>query len=263
MVEPLNVRDLTWAVTTLLELVLMSYILLRKLYRLYPAFSAYVLATFFQGVLIFWSGRHWGELSMQYFNTAWSSQAAMICLRWLAVVEITRRVLAAYTGIWKLTSVILFILGISILIEAVVLSQNVWYYIVLNADRAVELCLAGFIVSMLVFARYYRLEMSNLDRQLVVGFCLFSCSWVILNSLFQGERNVFGAWWEFFQILSFLATLVVWIQAVRSPVEVRQPAPVIVLPPAQYGELSGHLNTRLNLLNDRLNELFRLKGPRR
>jgi hypothetical protein len=259
--EPLNLRDLAWAVSTLLEFALLVLLYRRKLYRSHLAFSSYVLVAFVQSILMAWAGKHWGERSIQYFDFAWGTQAVVLCARWIAVMEIAKRVLSGYTGVWKLASTILFVLCLTILVYAVATVPRHWDLMVLNADLAVELSVAGFVVGMLLFARYYRLRMTNLETQLTIGFGLYSCSWVISSSAFQVLHHLSATWWNFFQILSFFATLVLWVNAVRQPVEVPSRKPIAV-PLDQFGELSLEADTRLRQLNDRLNHLLRSKGSR-
>lgn len=257
MVEPWTIRNLAWALTTCLEVVLLCYLLRRNVFRLHPAFCVYIFATILQSVSGAWASRHWGGQSMEYFNIAWGTQLVIICARWFAVIEIARRVLASYSGIWKLVSTILFVLCLIILSYSVVIPRTRWYLSVLSADRAVEFCIAAFIVALLIFARYYRLEMTPLERQLSIGFCLYSCSWVVSNTIYQSSQHPSGMWWEFFEILAFFATLVLWINAVRRPVQIPHVAAIPQLSAERYAEVSQQLNTRLNSLNERLNHLFR------
>lgn len=86
---------------------------------------------------------------MQYFSFAWGAQEVVICVRWLALIEIARRVLTACSGIWKLVNAILFILCIVILVYSVAVPRTRWDLIVLSADRAVEFCIASFVVGLL------------------------------------------------------------------------------------------------------------------
>ena len=257
MVEPWTIRNLVWAATTVLEFVLLFYLFRRKTYRAHPVFCLYISSTIVQSLSGAWASHHWGGQSMQYFNIAWGTQAGVVCIRWLAVIEIARLVFADYSGIWKMTSVILFVLCIAILVYSIVIQRTRWYLSVLSADRAVEFSIASFIVALLLFARYYRLSMTNLERQLSIGFCLFSCSWVVSNTVYQGAQHPSGLWWEFFEILAFLATLLIWTNAVRQPFEVRKPATATALSVNQYARVSEQLNARLHVLNDRLNHLLR------
>jgi len=262
MVEPLYLRDLAWAVAALLQVIVLFFIFRQKLLRAHPAFSGYILATFLQSFLVGWVGRHWGVQSIQYFDIAWGMQAVVICARWLAVMEIARQILADYTGIWRLASSILFVLCLAVLIYALALAQYRWTLMVLSADRAVELSIALFVVGMLIFARYYRLGMTDLERQLAIGFALFSCSWVVSNSLFESSRNPSNAWWDFFQIVAFLATLIIWANALRKPMYRASREALAELPPEKLAQLSLQANTRLRELNDRLNHLLHSKDSR-
>lgn len=257
MVGAFHLRDAAWALTTLLEVILLFYVVRRRLYRIHPAFSLYILAAVLQGVAVAWSARQWGIQSVQYFDLVWGTQAAVVCARWFAVAEIARRVFQGYSGIRRMTSGILFVVGTCVLVYASALSKYRWDLIVLNADRAVELCIATFIVTMLVFVKYYRLAMTNLERQLAIGFCLYSCSWVINNSVYELVSHPSAFFWQYFQIFSFLASLTIWIVAAVQPVEVRRAAIPLALSAEQYVQLSRQLNARLNLLNSRLNRLLR------
>jgi hypothetical protein len=262
MVDPQHLRDLAWALTALLQIVLLFFIFRQKLIRLHPAFSAYILATSLQSFLVGWVGLRWGVQSMAYFDIAWGMQAVVLCARWLAVMEIAKQVLAGYTGIWKLASSILFVFCLAILVYALALAQHQWTMAVLSADRAVELSIAGFIVGMLIFARYYRLGMSDLERQLAIGFALFSCSWVVSNSLYESSQSPSSAWWNFFQIVAFLATLVIWANAVRKPMEYAGHEMTPKLSAEKLAQISMEANTRLRELNDRLDHLLRSKDSR-
>lgn len=257
MIEPLHLLDVAWALTTLLEVILVAFIFWRRVNRTHPAFSLYILVAVVQSGLVACSSRYWGPQSIQNFNMFWGSQAVVVSARWLAVAEITRKVLAGYSGIWAMVSRILFAMGAVILAYSIALSRNRWDLVVLNADRAVELCIGAFIVCIFFFARYYRLSMANLERQLAIGFCLFSCSWIINNSIFESWRDSRGIWWNFFGVFSFFATLILWLNAVRQPAEARREAPQQPLSPATYAELSQQLDSRLHALDNRLSHLFR------
>jgi hypothetical protein len=260
MIEPVNLLNLAWALTTLLEGILLVLIVRRRVSYSHPAFSLYIVAVIAQSGAVAGSSWYWGPQSIQNFNIVWGSQAVVVCARWIAVTEITRKILAGYSGIWRMASRILFFLGVVILVYSVAASTNRWDLMVLNADRAVELCIAAFVVGMLLFARYYRLEMGNLERQLAIGFCLYSCSWVLNVSMFQSWRDATGQWWNFFGVLSYFATLAIWIDGVRKTVAIRAPVMSPVLSLETYRDLARQLDTRLDALNRRLNQLFRSRS---
>lgn len=265
MVEPLNLRNLAWALTTFAESVLFVLILWRKLHRSHPAFSFYIVAIIAQSFsirLIYW---RWGAGSMAAWNLGWASQILVLCARWLAITEISRRILQEYSGIRRLAGIILFVLGLAALTYGMATSGGQWQYMTLNAQRAVELCVGVFLVSVFVFARFYRIPIASLERQLALGFCLYSCFLIINFSLYQWRNATQAVLWSFLDVLAFLATLTVWINAVRAslPATVRGTSLTPTsLSPQEYAQLAQQVNTRLNLLSKRLSRLLRFEDPR-
>lgn len=261
MVDSLSFRNVIWGLTAFLQLVLLGYIIRQKAYRSHPFLATYVLSTLVQYIIDVFAIRQWGKDSIQYFDIFWVMQAVVLCARALAIVEIARRALFRYSAIWRLVSSLLFALGISVLAISVALSRNNWYTVVLNTDRAVELCLAVFVLGVFIFARYYRLPVTAFDRQIAIGFCLYSCSWVVSNTLLEFSR--FSAWdWNYVQVFGFAATLFLWINAVRNREEVREADEWALLSPAQYKALAGELDTRAELLDRRLDHLLHSEDSR-
>jgi hypothetical protein len=238
------------------------FLLRRRLHRQHPAFFFYILAAIVQSVVTAVAYAHWGPQSVQAWNVAWGAQAGVICARWIAVTEIAKKILNGYSGIWALTSRILFCLCISVLVYSVAFSQGQVTLLVLNADRAVELSVAAFIVLMFLFARYYRLPITELERVLAIGFCLYSCFHVINDSLYQNWISSLGTMWNYLDIWIYTASLILWLSAVRTAFKPRMVMVQPALSPEKYGELSEKLNSRLNLLNERLNHLLRSKDSR-
>jgi hypothetical protein len=262
MAAHLILRYLSWGLSTLLEVVLLVYLVRRKLYRSHPAFTFYILVAILESAIVAASYRLFGLSSMLSFNIAWGTQAVVICARAFAVVEIARRVLADYPGIWALANRVLFVLGFCVLGYSIAASEREWTHAVLKADRAVELCIASFIVGLVLFVRYYRVPMNNLERMLAIGFCLYSCFFVINDSILVTWFAATGLLWNYLDMLTFLASLTLWIGAVskysESPI-LTTPAPLTA---ELHGQFSRKLNARLHALNNRLDHLFRSEEPR-
>jgi hypothetical protein len=76
----------------------------------------------------------------------------------------------------------------------------------------------------------YLLPVHPLDRALAIGFCLYSCFYVINDSIFETLIESYLGFWGFLDVLTFLASLVIWIRAVRIyseyPATVSSPQPV-------------------------------------
>jgi hypothetical protein len=118
--------------------------------------------------------RQRGFFSYTAWDLAWGSQGVVVLIRTLAVWEVTRSLLSAYSGVWGLASKILLAVGIAVSFACMLLSRRRFYDGAMDADRGFELSLAVVIVFVFLFLRYYGLEAKAPDRQLALGFCLFA-----------------------------------------------------------------------------------------
>jgi hypothetical protein len=257
MTAALILRNLSWALSTLVELVLLYFLVRRQVYRSHPAFFSYILIAVLQSAVIAVSYRVFGPGSAASYNIGWGSQAVVICSRWLAITEVAKKALGEFSGIWTMVGRILFVMGLGVLVYALVSGRDQWTLSVLTADRAVEMCIASFIVAMFVFVKYYRVQMSQMDRMLAIGFCLYSCFFVINDSIYQAWIRTAGPLWNYLETLTYLASLLLWMGAVARYSESRVAASAPPLTPEHYLELSEKLNSRLHVLNNRLDNLFR------
>jgi hypothetical protein len=257
---PQILNNILWAVTVLLEIGLLVLLLQRGLQKSHPAFLAYIAFVILQNALIAAAYRIWGRGGWNSYFTAWGSQMVVISARWIAVIEIAKNTIGQYSGIWALAKRIFLVVSVAVLAYGLASSKNVLHLVVLTADRALELCIATFIVCVLIFVRYYRVPMSQMERLLAIGFCLYSCFHVIDDALYEQWRLAMGQLWNYLQTLTFLATLVIWANAILRHVEVREVETRPGTGPELYDQFSGKLNDRLQVLNDRLNQLFRFRG---
>jgi hypothetical protein len=257
---PQILNNLLWAATIVLEIGLLVFGLRRGLQKSHPAFFAYIAFVILQNILIATSYRISGRGSWYSYFTAWGSQMVVTSARWIAVIEIAKNTLGQYSGIWGLAKRIFLVVSVAVLAYSLWSSKNRFSLVVLTADRALELCIATFIVCVLIFVRYYRVPMSQMERLLAIGFCLYSCFHVVNDALYEQWRLAMGQLWNYLQTLTFLATLVLWTSAVLKHAEVREVETGRGIGPELYVEYSGKLNNRLNVLNDRLSQLFRFRG---
>jgi hypothetical protein len=257
MTALLLLRNVYWTITVGLEVLLLVYFLRQKRYLGHPAFFCYIALIIFQSGVLAAAFHYLGENSKPTYWIGWASQGVVICARWLAVIEIAKRTLAKYSGIWALVTRIFLVVSVGVLVYAVLSSGSAWNRAILNADRALELCIATFIVCMFLFVRYYRVDMDRFETVLAVGFCLYSCSQVINDSIFEGRPNGGGLLWTYLHTLAFLASLLLWLGAVRTSSAASHMAHEKTVEAESYEELSQKLNSRLHLLNNRLNRLFR------
>ncbi len=154
---------------------------------------------------------------------------------------LAKKVLGDYGLIWAMASGILLVLGAGVLTYSILSARSRWSLITLNADRAVELAMATLIVAMLLFVRYYRVPMNHLQRMLAISFCFYSCFFVINHSIYETVRLTFEALWNYLDMLTFTATLLLGISAVYRSVEVQDLASSTALAPELYTDLSQKL----------------------
>jgi hypothetical protein len=267
MAKPLLLRNLAWAATTALEFILLISVARHRMYRSHPLFCLYVFSIIAQSALAFGVYRQWGFFSYTAWHLAWGSQGIVVLIRTLAVWEVTRRLLAAYSGVWGLASKILLAVGIAVAFACILLSRRTFYDGAMDADRGVELSLATVIVCVFLFLRYYGLEAKATDRQLALGFCLYSSFFVVNLSIFERYLQTYVHFWNFLDILAFLATLFIWTKAARSySITPETETPPLMTEPGitkdAYAGVSRQLNRRLTSLNERLNRLSGLRDKR-
>ena len=262
MVDSLHLQSAAWALTTALELVLLFLLLRRKATANYPWFTAYLISAILQSAAIAqlhqmteldrWTG----------WELAWGTQAVVTIMRSLAIVELARKIVGAYSGIWQLAKRLLQFVAFCVIACALVLSRGQWQWFILNGVRGFELAAAAVIVSILLFARFYSLPIRPLPRGLAIGFCMYSSFYVINYSLLEKIVQQYADFWNFLGIITFIASLLLWISASAKYVAVEEEVKLVGIPPELYGKLSSHVNLRLHLLNRQLMILLN-SGERR
>ena len=255
MISSLSLLDISWRVTMAAELVLLVTLVLRKLYRSYPFFTAYVVSTLLQSVGMFLLYRQPNLGSNAVWNIAWGTQVAITLIRGLVLVELTRKILARYTGIWILARRLIICVGLCVIAYALVFSRGHSQWVILNVIRGSELAMAAIIVTVFLFARYYRLPIPSLSRALAVGLCLYSVFYVIDYSLLEKGFKYHAELWNFLGILTFLASLFLWTVAFNFCPAGEEAVHPVDLPPEAYGKLSSEVNLRLYLLNRQLSQI--------
>jgi hypothetical protein len=257
MVEPLQLRNLAWAFTTLVKCALLVQLVRRKFLDDYQWFCSYVASTILQSLAVAVIYQIPGLPQLMIWKMAWGSQLVVICFRFQAVVELIRKILGAYLGIWALAWRLLFGVGVLVMANSLVFSKGDLYWIAQNVDRGLELSMAAIIVALLLFARYYRLPLQRLHLALAVGLCMYSTFFVMDYTLLEKHVQQFAVFWGFLDVITYLATLLIWLNAVSFYPKLATIAMPPAVPKELYGKLSSEVNLRLYELNRQLSQLFR------
>jgi hypothetical protein len=220
-----------------------------------PLFLAYIIISLVPSPLLSAIYRFWGFGSPVALNLAWGTPGLIIAARSLAVAQICRRVLGVYRGIWALAwRTLLAIAGFMVLYSFAV-ARSRWQAANLNFDRGLELAISGVIVTVFLFAQHYEIDVRPMDHFLAIGFLFFSSFFVLNNTLLEGWLGSYETLWNLLGTLAFMASLLLWIWAVRETQEERRWQPEM-LPSSADRTLAPQINLRLRALDEQLGKLL-------
>lgn len=246
-----------WAGSVLAQLYLVYLIARNRIWQNFPVFSSYFSINFILGLLIAISYIVRG--TEKSWTIYWALQVITFTLRVLVSVELWRKTLSAYPGIWSVAWKLLAIVGISGLVRAgyvtlaLVPSLNRFYF---SAQRHLEFASVATLLVFLLFCRYYEILLEPATKAITIGLCVFTTVQVLNGSFVNRWMSGYVDIWRWVTVASFDCGLVIWWWGLRVPL----PAPVKppdLYPPETYAEVSPQLNERLRLLNKRLEELLK------
>jgi hypothetical protein len=244
-----------WGIAIFLDGALLVLLLNRKNRQVFPAFFVYILVDFLQGFIVFASYLKWGFDSPTASRVACSTQAFVLAARALAVAQICERALAKYRGVWALAKRLLLTTAVVVLLSSWAVARVSWQFAVLNADRGMELAVASSVLILFLFIRYYGVAVEPAVRALAIGFFLYSCFYVLNDTILERWMYNYSTSWNLVGTLAFLASQSVWIWVLRE----RQPVTTLepkMLPEGLYDAVVPEINDRLSALNDHLEHFW-------
>jgi len=130
-------------------------------------------------------------------------------------------------------------------------------------DRGYHLTFAAAVIACLLLIRYYSIQVPAAYKMILGGFCLYSCTEILINTVLQSLlKKAFYDYqpiWQSSTMLSFIVVLFVWVAALWKPlpVDARQ-----ATPPSDsiYQRLSPEINERLRELNEKLLRLWKMEA---
>ncbi|HXM99837.1 MAG TPA: hypothetical protein VN982_15315 [Candidatus Dormibacteraeota bacterium] len=256
-----TVQGILWAATFALEAALFLQLVVRKQYKEFPFFSAYILGVLLQSVLLFFSYWKWGYESNLSAGIAWSSQGVVVLLRALVVAELCRRLAGLYRGVWALIWRTLVVCAAIVLSYSLFTSKLSMPIAIVSADRGLELTIATVVVIVFLFAAYYGIVPQARVYFLAAGLCLYSCFFVINDSFLERWMNAFAPVWNFAGMISFMVSLGLWCWGFLA-LQFSEAGTPHLLPKHVYRSLSPQLNQQLRQLNDRLSMFWQTGEPR-
>jgi hypothetical protein len=256
-----NIELALWYLSLALQTTVVFCLLARRLVSLYPGLFAYLVVNILQsGLLIVVYGR-WGFEDFRTEQLAWISQIPVLVMRAWAIADICRLLLARYRGIWGLAWRLLLIVAAGLIFFSIFSAGRKWDHAVLDASASLELTTVVFLITLFLFARHYGIIASPAIRALALGFLIYSSFTVLNHRILERLSKPYVAEWQLLGTLPFLASLGMWLWAVRQPATQTSDR-VALLTRDVYYALTPEINLRLRLLNERLDRLWNPKGDR-
>jgi hypothetical protein len=258
--EITKLQQILWTAAIVCELSLAVILLLYRNYRTYPAFTYYIFLVLANDLFLIFAYRRWGFTSLIAWRIFWISRAIVICARALAIEELCRLLLAQYKGVWALAWRLLLVCAVIVLVCSLIIGKHEWSLAVHTASRGLDLAIAAFIVGLFLFVKYYDVKTDRTARILTTGFFLYSCFGVLNTTFLERWLYDYSALWNILNSLTFLASLLLWTSALRSPLtaSVREK---ILLPGTVYSTVGPEVNLRLHLLNKSLSQFWNPGAP--
>jgi hypothetical protein len=246
-----------WGGSLAAKLYLVYLIARNWIWRDFPVFSSYFTINVITGLLIATAYILWG--TQKSWSIYWGLQAIIFTLRVLVSVEVWRKTLKPYPGIWALAWKLLATVGILGLLRAGYVTfkegpaLSMFYF---SAQRHLEFASVVTLFVFLLFCRYYGVSLEPAIKAITVGLCFFSIIQVLNASLANQWKSQFVALWRWSTVVSFDCSMVIWWWGLRAPVRATA-APPALYPAKVYVEVSPQVNDKLRALNKRLEELLK------
>jgi len=224
-------QDLLWGLGTGLKVLVCALAFYRHLHRRLPFFTLYA-ALLPAEVAVVWGAYHtWGYTSRAAWYAYWCALAVILLARGLVIAELCWVSLRKYPGLWSFTRRVLILVALVLLSSAAFAAARSTYRLVafvLTAERGLELASLVILISLFAISVRYRVWLEPMDRNIVLGFALYS-TFQMLNSTFMTPRLApYFPWWESVRVGCFDVALVLWLLPLLKPLPVPAPAPALI-----------------------------------
>ena len=252
-----------WAFSVMAQVAVFSLLFLNGSFRRLPLLTTYVGLNLCQAAFLLTLYTHlWARSGANVTLLGWSSEAATLFAQALATTEVLRLILRSYRGVWGLGWRLLSIVSMVVIMYTALDTWGNMGWAIIVADRGYHLTYATAVIACLLFIRYYAVPVPLVYKKLLAGFCFYSCTMILINTVGQAiwhpHDKETGAIWQAVSLLSFTAVQVVWAAALRKPLpgeEKQATLPSDFL----YQRLSPEINERLGELNQKLLRLWKLE----
>jgi len=253
-----------WGSSILAQMIVLVLLFSKKNFRKLPYFTAYATLNMCQaGFLLVIYSRSDVDLATATV-LAWASECITLLAQALATIEILGITLKPYQGIWGLGWRALTFVSASVVVLVAGATRGNWASTLwFELNRGYHLTFATALAACLLLIRYYSIPVIAPYKLLLGGFCFYSCTEILINTILQHflykSFSTYQPIWQSATVLSFVLVQIMWMAALRKPlpVENRQ---LSSLSDADYQRLSPEINEHLRLLNEKLLRLWKLEA---
>lgn len=178
-------------------------------------------------------------------------QTILLLARVAMVIEIFRRALGHYSGLWRLCRSILAVIAVVLVLAAAYQAQKSAPRIAavaLTTERGLELAIVGILLFAVVICRYY--------HWIALGIGLNSAVQVANNSLLQKWLPEYFRAWSSIRLLWFQIVTALWCAILWKPLLAPRAAPAL-FEREVYDELSPEVSRKLREMNSKLAEMLK------
>jgi hypothetical protein len=215
--------DVSWVAGPALQIVLLTFLVRRKLHNVFPRFFSYILFQILKSGVLFLMYRYFEG---SYFDAYWTGNAISVLLAVTVMDEILRHLLKEYGGsevlgttIFRWSCGLLLLLGIVGALSSQDGSADRVVAAVLAFERSVRLMQCGLFVLLMLLCRALR----NCWRQQVfgiaLGFGVFASVELILISVVMWYGDIPNVLVSLVKSVAYNAVTLIWIGYIKQQTE--------------------------------------------
>lgn len=225
--------DVSWVAGPALQIILLSFMIRRKLQGVFPRFFSYILFQILKSAVLFVAFRYFKD---SYFDVYWTGNAISVLLAVTVMDEILHHLFKRYSVIETLgTTIFRWACGLLLLVAFVsALSSQAGsadrvVAAVLAFERSVRLMQCGLFLLLMLLCRVLRDCWRQPVFGIALGFGVFASIELILVSIVMWQGDGPGAVVSLAKSMAYNVVTLLWIGYLKQevePVPVRSVSPV-------------------------------------